>query len=75
MTYFLCAEGRACIQTAPSELRDKPRCRSASRLALRDDHPGISRWRSLVEDHPGAGVRQHGGVETAELTPLSALIS
>ena len=76
MTFFMAGEGRRQYgQTVPSELRDKFAMSVRQPLGVSRDHHAVefSDGDPVVEDHPGAGLRQHRRVQAGDATPLSAL--
>ena len=66
MTYFMAGEGRRQYgQTVPSELRDKFAMSVRQPLGVCGDHHAVefSDGDPVVEDHPGARLRQHGRLQ------------
>ena len=69
MTFFMAGEGRRQYgQTVPSELRDKFAMSVRQPLGVSADHHAVefSDGDPVVEDHPGARLRQHGRLQARD---------
>ena len=69
MTFFMAGEGRRQYgQTVPSELRDKFAMSIRQPVGVVRDHHAVefSDGDPVVEDHPGAGLRQHRRVQAGD---------